>query len=1279
MAGATENARAEPLANRTRGLVGPGISSQLRDHPALHPSGQRDAARSSQTKLTISHPGDIYEQEAERVADQVMRMADPPPQIPSVSSLHGAPPVPSLQRLCAECEEELTADHNAPIAHDHAARVLRQEEAASVPEVSPSVVTNIHAMQGSGSRLPTATRAFFEPRFGADFSHVRVHTGSRADETAKSISAKAFTVGADIAFASGQYSPESGEGQKLLAHELTHVLQQNPRELQRAIYQSTSYAPNLPSLHDDARITGRPEISSSSLERSVARSDELAQPEWPRGTRVSRKSDDQEFSRVENSRAIDHVQLQRFVRQHEDSCGTAQAVHSIEPTRHQSIGAIIQRGFLGDLGDAVSGGVSSIAKPVSELAGGAVDAVSGVASSAANKVSDLAAGAVDAVSGVASSAAKKVSDLGAGAVDAVSAVASSAAKKVSDLAAGAADTVSRVIDSTMGRLRGAFDSILAQINGGWAVVKNGATNAVDEVIQHATGFLGGIGAPFGAIGTALKSLDVDSLRTVWAAITGATDTALAGIRGLAAQATATVDGLWSGLKGLADRLIGGLQSQASGLIGRLPGPAQAAAHLLWSKIDAKLTSAWQAIESGWGSLRLSALDRVNQVFAAVEKVVMKIRGSIITTIIATVDQVSGLFTFFKKVMANPDTLVEPMVKDIAGRLHELPTKARGFIETEVLEKAAGGSSTTTAVPGGIKAAPSAAPNGAPTTSAIQGMVQRAAAPGGHTRSTLSVGEVISGCWQAITNKLASLKLGEIIKETVLSLVWPPAIKEALKKDWAGMSEELSTRASRFESIRTDSWAGFGEDIGRFFSNLADFPLIIQRTANAMLGRLSVYIGLALVLGGGAVGFLLGGTGGAGVGSVVPVAGTAAGGGLGGGAGFVAGATVGYGLAQTVGLVLLLTFLITENVSIHKAIIDLLAIPQSEEEQHEDLNQAADSTIAATTAGLLMAIAYVASYLAKLARAAVKRIPGRFRPKPKVIEPDAAGQKPVPKPGSGDNLVICRILKCDTVPGVPDDLMAQRAKLSPEMRQFLDSKVTRFFPDPANPTPNNFKALRGFMENAAKKGGGDLEAGLRKIAPKAPPSGPPHGTAVGELPRLRLKLEQTIAEIEDFVKANPGNETMERPIERLKQQLDGPVSNMENGRLEASPEQVNTVDRAIKGVQDELKGMKVAPKGTLFNEIVDNVEIDQIRPDGTYWQRKAIRALRKPSRLYDETVAQVKRTLVVAQNNPVGGRPRNVVFEFPEGLSKDIADDFRTIQVNGQRATIIAEEIIVPPK
>ena len=70
------------------------------------------------------------------------------------------------------------------------------------------------------------TRAYFEPRFGTDFSDVRLHTGPAADRAAQSVCARAFTVGRDIAFASHQYAPSTPQGRRLLAHELTHVVQQ---------------------------------------------------------------------------------------------------------------------------------------------------------------------------------------------------------------------------------------------------------------------------------------------------------------------------------------------------------------------------------------------------------------------------------------------------------------------------------------------------------------------------------------------------------------------------------------------------------------------------------------------------------------------------------------------------------------------------------------------------------------------------------------------------------------------------------------------------------------------------------------------------------------------------------------------------------------------------------------------------------------------------------------------------------------------------------------------
>ena len=143
-----------------------------------------------QASLTISQPGDALEEEADRVADTVMRVPAPPPQVPGISA-------------------------------------TGRQVQAQASQVAPRVEANVRALQGEGSPLPPATREFFETRFGTDFSQVRVNTGGRAEETAKLLGAKAFTVGRSITFGAGQYAPASREGQRLLAHELTHVVQQD--------------------------------------------------------------------------------------------------------------------------------------------------------------------------------------------------------------------------------------------------------------------------------------------------------------------------------------------------------------------------------------------------------------------------------------------------------------------------------------------------------------------------------------------------------------------------------------------------------------------------------------------------------------------------------------------------------------------------------------------------------------------------------------------------------------------------------------------------------------------------------------------------------------------------------------------------------------------------------------------------------------------------------------------------------------------------------------------
>ena len=106
--------------------------------------------------------------------------------------------------------------------------VQRQRASQSEPSGVPPIVHEV--LRTPGQPLDPATRAFMEPRFGHDFSEVRVHTDAKAAESARAVNALAYTVGRDVVFGAGQYAPRNPTGQLLMSHELTHVLQQGKRD-----------------------------------------------------------------------------------------------------------------------------------------------------------------------------------------------------------------------------------------------------------------------------------------------------------------------------------------------------------------------------------------------------------------------------------------------------------------------------------------------------------------------------------------------------------------------------------------------------------------------------------------------------------------------------------------------------------------------------------------------------------------------------------------------------------------------------------------------------------------------------------------------------------------------------------------------------------------------------------------------------------------------------------------------------------------------------------------
>ncbi|NJL46558.1 MAG: DUF4157 domain-containing protein [Leptolyngbyaceae cyanobacterium SM2_5_2] len=179
-----------------------GLSSELSPSPhsqnvVIHP------------KLVIGQPNDPYEQEADRVAKQVVQNLN----LPSTIQTDAAP---TLQREVMPEEEE-----------DYLQMKPMPQPQQGTVEATPALEQSIQQMRGGGQPLPNPIREPMEQAFGADFSGVRVHANNQADKLARSISAKAFTAGQDVFFKEGTYTPYHQDGQELLAHELTHVVQQN--------------------------------------------------------------------------------------------------------------------------------------------------------------------------------------------------------------------------------------------------------------------------------------------------------------------------------------------------------------------------------------------------------------------------------------------------------------------------------------------------------------------------------------------------------------------------------------------------------------------------------------------------------------------------------------------------------------------------------------------------------------------------------------------------------------------------------------------------------------------------------------------------------------------------------------------------------------------------------------------------------------------------------------------------------------------------------------------
>jgi len=190
--------------------------------PGAQTPSRRESAleRAIQPKLEVSNPTDRYEREADRVAAAVMRSENETQ--PRTADLE-----PALQRMCSRCRKRL--QHGKPLDCEECEAQLQRAVDASgghTIDDDSEVARQVRQARSGGRQLPAETRSFFESRMGQDFGDVRVHTDSQADRAARAVDARAFTLGSDVVFRSGEYRPNSRSGKRLLAHELTHVVQQ---------------------------------------------------------------------------------------------------------------------------------------------------------------------------------------------------------------------------------------------------------------------------------------------------------------------------------------------------------------------------------------------------------------------------------------------------------------------------------------------------------------------------------------------------------------------------------------------------------------------------------------------------------------------------------------------------------------------------------------------------------------------------------------------------------------------------------------------------------------------------------------------------------------------------------------------------------------------------------------------------------------------------------------------------------------------------------------------
>jgi hypothetical protein len=568
----------------------------------------------------------------------------------------------------------------------------------------------------------------------------------------------------------------------------------------------------------------------------------------------------------------------------------------------------VQRGVLDDLEDAadyVGGGIADAASDVADGAEELADDAVDAAKAVGTGIADFAGDIKDGVVGAASWVKDKLEDIG---------------EIIAEGAEAVWDFIKGLVDKVVGALKDAWASLEKEIQDklGWL---GNAFNSLVDMFTH----------PLRAIANALENMNPTLIEIGWEGFVSFVSLMWGGFKSSGQAIVTVLKKVWAGVdsmaRGTLDLLDSAVDSTAFSI---LPDWVQDKAHgaidslrSFWNKIDGEAQGFLDMIEGA-----------ANAFFAMGDEFVQKLNDVPIEKVVDMVHKFGAFINKVLDIIDDPMQLIEPIAVWMAGELKAAPTKFLEVLQEQIDKNQA----------------------------------KRKQKNHGHMpkRYTLDDNDITLGVLKACTQKWMQMELVPMMKDMILSMIWPPATWKAIKEAWTTAKKDISDTWDRLFEVKSlqDLWTNL--------LNLTDIVVILWRFLNTVAGLLYIYLALALIIGGAVVGGVFG----AGVGAIP-------------------GAMAGAELAGAIGEFLLVSFLLAEASNLSVQYVLLATGLNTPKEQEMSFNKISDSIIGLVTAGILALLAAIAAKIAGGIMDAAKSIFAKLSDLLK-----DTGDTPKGKPGEG---------------------------------------------------------------------------------------------------------------------------------------------------------------------------------------------------------------------------------------------------------------------------------------